>query len=325
MKKTNIFTILTLGIMMLGFSACQDGDWDPVTDYKLWNDTIDFHNVIPIAHLKANYSDAISNSSYAKIEDDLQIQGYVVCNDEGGNISQQIIVKDDRYGEDTGYIIIGINENSLYNYVKPGQQFIMNLKGLYIGGYGKSAQIGYPSMSSTSGAQRIGRMTIQDWRSHVKLIDEPRPDLVPEPIPFSSSMDKDTYSAHLVYVDGTFQDADGTAILAPDELADAGNAVNRTFIDQQGKKVDIRTSTYSDFARMVMPKGLVRVYGVAIRYNNDWQIQMRTAGDLVDLSQVNPDEQGPTQGGDNQGQTQGDDNQDPTGEDNNQGSIPGQI
>ena len=49
MKKTNIFAILMLGIMTLGFNACQDGDWDPVTDYKLWNDTIDFNNVIPIA------------------------------------------------------------------------------------------------------------------------------------------------------------------------------------------------------------------------------------------------------------------------------------
>ena len=322
MKKTNIFTILTLGIMMLGFSACQDGDWDPVTGYKLWNESIEPGDQIPISQLKGAYFDAISNSSYAKITEDWQIHGVVVVNDEGGNISQQLIVCDDVYNDDGGYIIIGINENSLYNYVKTGQQFRMNLKGLYIGGYGKNAQIGYPSMSSTSGAQRIGRMTIQDWRSHVNFLGDPVPSLVPEPIPFYKQMDRDTFSDHLVYVEGNFVDADGTAILAPDEMADAGNAVNRSFKTQQGETVDIRTSTYSDFARMVMPKGLVRVYGVAIRYNNDWQIQMRTAKDLVDLSQINPDDQDPTQGDGNQDPTQGDD-QDPTQGDDNQNPTPG--
>ena len=259
---------------------CQDGEWDPVTDYKLWNDTIEVNNVVPISQLKAHYGNAIMNSSYEKIEEDYQIRGVVIANDEGGNISQQIIIKDDS-GEN-GYIIIGITETSLYSYVKVGQQILMNLQGLYIGGYGMNAQIGYPSKSATSGAERIGRMTIQEWRSHVKFLGDPDPSLVPEAIEFSSKMDKDTYSDHLVYVDGSFVDADGEAILAPDDMADAGNAVNRSFKTTSGETVDIRTSTYADFCKLVMPTGQVRVYGIAIRYNNSsWQIQMRTAGDLV--------------------------------------------
>lgn len=307
--KDYIKYLCTLCCLCVLFGACQDGDWDPVTDYKLWNENIEPGDIIPISQLKGLYSEAISNSSYAKIEEDLQIHGVVVVNDEGGNISQQIIVKDDIYNEEDGYIIIGITENSLYNYVKPGQQFRMNLKGLYIGGYGKNAQIGYPSMSSTSGAQRIGRMTVQQWRSHVNFLGDPVPELLPEPIEFSTRMDKDTYSDHLVYVDGTFEDADGEAILAPDDIADAGNSVNRSFKTIQGEKVDIRTSTYSDFARMVMPKGQVRVYGVAIRYNDSsWQIQMRTAGDLVTLNQGN-NNQDPTQGDNDQQPFEGD----PTG------------
>ena len=205
----------------------------------------------------------------------------MTVNDDGGNISQQIIVKDD-----TGYIIIGITENALYSYVKPGQQILMNLKGLYIGGYGMNAQIGYPSMSATSGARRIGRMTREDWYLHVKFLGEPDPSLVPAPIAFSSKMNMDTYSDYLVYADGTFDDADGEAILAPTKEADAGNSVNRTLRLTSGGTVDVRTSTYSDFASMIIPKGKVRVYGVAIRYNNSsWQLQMRTADDIVSLTE----------------------------------------
>ncbi len=273
---------LCLLCVLCGVSmSCQDGDWDPVTDYKLWNDTIELGNTIHIQELKGVYYDAIQNSSFTKIEDDLQLRGVVVVNDEGGNISQQIIVKDFTLDTDDGYIIIGVSETSMFSYVKPGQRILMNLKGLYIGGYGKNAQIGYPSKSATSGAERIGRMTIQDWRSHVCLEGEPDQRLIPEPVEFDPNWDKDDYSDHLIYVDGSFTEADGTATLAPTDMADAGNAVNRTFKMTNGKTVDIRTSTYSDFGNMVMPKGTVRVYGVVIRYNNTWQIQMRTADDLV--------------------------------------------
>lgn len=266
--------------LLCGFcTGCQDGDWDPVTDYTLWNDTIQERNVVSIQSLKQKYKTAISNSSYAKIEEDVQIKALVTVNDEGGNISQQIIVKDD-----SGYIIVGVTENSMYSYVKPGQTILMNLKGLFIGGYGMNAQIGYPSKSATSGAERIGRMTRYDWYDHVKFLGAPDKTLVPEAIEFKTSLNKDTYSDYLVYVEGKFVDADGEAILAPENMADAGNSVNRSFAISSGGTVDIRTSTYADFYRMVMPTGRVRVYGVAIRYqDSSWQIQMRTGDDLVVL------------------------------------------
>ena len=259
--------------------SCQDGDWEAPTGYTLWNDTITERNVVDLATLKAKYKDAISNSSYALIEEDVQLKGVVTVNDEGGNISQQLVVKDN-----TGYIILGITETSMYSYVKPGQQFLLNLKGLYIGGYGMNGQIGYPSMSSTSGAKRIGRMPREEWYKHVKFLGTPDKSLVPAPIEFSPTMNKDQYSDYLVYVEGTFDDADGEAILAPAMEADAGNAVNRVFRMANGSTVDVRTSTYSDFGSMIIPQGKVRVTGVAIRYNDSaWQLQMRTEKDIEEI------------------------------------------
>jgi len=118
----------------------------------------------------------------------------------------------------------------------------------------------------------------------VNFLGTPDKTLVPAAIEFKPSLDKDTYSDYLVYVEGTFADADGEAILAPVNMADAGNSVNRTFKIASGGTVDIRTSTYADFYKMVMPTGRVRVYGVAIRYqDSSWQIQMRTGDDLVIL------------------------------------------
>ena len=270
---------ITSGLLV----ACQDGDWDAPADYTIWNDTITERNIITLSDLKKQYKDAISNNSYALIEEDVQFKGVVTVNDEGGNISQQIVVKDN-----SGYIIIGIRENSIYSYVKTGQQILINLKGLYIGGYGMNGQIGYPSMSSTSGAKRIGHMAREIWYEHVKFLGDPDPSLVPEPIEFFSYLDKDTYSDYIVYAEGLFTDADGESLLAPDKEVDAGNAVNRSLLlSNGGGLVDIRTSAYSDFCKMRIPRGRVRVYGVAIRYNNSsWQIQMRTAKDLVSLEEA---------------------------------------
>lgn len=279
MKSGNIFSIALCMLCAFAATSCQDGDWDDEvnTGHTIWNDTITERNVRTIAELKSEYKQAISNSGYALVDKDYQMKAWITVNDEGGNISQQLIVQDA-----TGYIIIGVTENSMYSYAKPGQVILLNLKGLYIGGYGMNAQVGYPSMSSTSQAKRIGRMSRQMWYSHVRFLSETHE--LDDPAPFSTSMNMDTESDKLVYVEGTFMDADGKAVLAETSLADAGNSVNRNFRTDDGRTVTIRTSCYSDFAAMVMPTGRVRVVGAAIRYNtSSWQIQMRTADDIIPL------------------------------------------
>ena len=283
MKKTTIFCAIALG--MATMNSCMDGDWDvPSADHLIiGQDSITERNVISIQDLKAKYSSAIDNSSFKEVTEDLQLKGIITCNDEGGNLSQQLVVTDG-----TSNIIIGITEDAMHSYAKVGQEILLNLKGLYVGGYGKNGQIGSPSMSSTHQSQRIGRMTRQMWYDHVKLVGTPDASKVPAPIPFKSSWtsesDYKTYANTLVYVEGTLSGANGTLKLAEPSQADAGNSVNVTLNITGGGSVTIRTSCYSDFASMVMPTGKVRVYGLLTPYNNNqWQIMMRTADDLVQL------------------------------------------
>jgi hypothetical protein len=44
--------------------------------------------------------------------------------------------------------------------------------------------------------------------------------------------------------------------------------------------VVVRTSTYADFANVAMPTGKVDITGIASRFNNTWQILMRTEKDI---------------------------------------------
>jgi DNA/RNA endonuclease YhcR with UshA esterase domain len=79
-------------------------------------------------------------------------------------------------------------------------------------------------------------------------------------------------------------EADGTAVFAPNDgsVSLTANCANRTIKDVGN--VVLRTSTYADFANKPMPTGRVDITGVATRYNDTWQLLMRTDKDIVESS-----------------------------------------
>ena len=99
------------------------------------------------------------------------LRGTVICTDDGGNLTQQIVLQDGSK-QDPGFLIIGVNQDALYNFIQPGQEILFSLKGCYIGGYGKNGQLGYPSKNA-AGVERIGRMSQQDFWSRVKFLGAP--------------------------------------------------------------------------------------------------------------------------------------------------------
>lgn len=287
MKTKNIFYLLVAGLSLTVYTSCIDGDWeDPTTNSTIsyyGNDAIvenpDAH--ISVADLKAKYKSVTDGTNqFEEITEDLQLKGMVTVNDIGGNVSQQIVLDDG-----TGKIVIGITDNSIYAYLNPGQDILVNLKGLYIGGYGKQPQIGYPSTgrnpaTSSYGVTRIGRMPKQMWYTHFRSISEADVTRV-DTLDFDPNWDMDLYAGSIVCIkDVTLSGADGKNVLADVANSDLGNGVNVT-IKGLSKDITLRTSTYADFAQMVMPQGKVTVYGLLSRYNTTWQVALRYETDLV--------------------------------------------
>ena len=137
MKKLNIYTALL--IAALGLGSCMNEDWQapdfgnnpPYGNNEIIPST---SNKITIADLKAKYANVFSSNGYKLIEEDLQLHAVVNGNDQGGNLYKQISIQDE-----TGGIIVGINGTDLYAFMPVGQKIVINLKGLYIGAYGKMA------------------------------------------------------------------------------------------------------------------------------------------------------------------------------------------
>ncbi len=276
--KTTYLLIFALACTL--FSSCMNGDWDE-PDFNgaapYGNNSLTEQNVITIAELIKKYPNVFASTDQNKqIDEDIMIKGRITGNDVGGNIYKQVTLQDN-----TAAIIIAINEGGLNGYLAEGSEILVDLKGLYIGGYRKQPEIGAP-YNGTS----IGRMQKDIWAKHFKILGSPDASLI-QPVDFSTIKNEmDANCAKLVTLkDVTFKEADGKSTFSTG--TSTGNAVNQE-LDGYGSKVVIRTSTYADFAAIPLPYDNVAkkklkcdITGIATRYNSTWQILIRKTSDIV--------------------------------------------
>ena len=226
-----------------------------------------------IAQLKEKYNSTITGNSVQQITEEIVIEGVVVANDESGNVYKQFIINDA-----TGAMVIGVNDVGLYAMVPKGQRVRIACKDLYIGGYGKMAQIG----ALYNG--KVGRMNRYVYPQHIRIIgipDPTQPEMIPDTIDSSYFTDANMNAlANYVRLEGVeITEADGTATWAPEELQNSSNVVERHI--KMGKtNIVLRMSTYADFANEAMPDGKLNINGVMTRYNNYWQFVISSTSDI---------------------------------------------
>ena len=281
-KKYILFALATLGLV----TACHDKDWDAPSEEQAMqaygNQYLQESNLKTIAEVIALYSNEIKNNSLKEVKTPLQIKGVVTGNDEGGNIYNSIYIQDN-----TGAIAISISQSGLYGPFAVGQTVLVELEGLYVGGYGKQPQIGttYTNPNKEGATPQVGRMSRYIWQQHYKLVAAV-PGLIAEPTVVKwnfNTLDINKDCGKLITLQGvTLAEADGTAVFAPNDgsVTLTSNCANRVITGLSN--VVLRTSTYADFAKTVMPTTLVDITGVATRYNDTWQILMRDVTDIVE-------------------------------------------
>lgn len=274
MKAIKYLSILALSL--IATSCMNEFDEPQFSEPPFGNNEIGEANMT-IADLKAEYASTISGNSVKQITEDIIIEGVVVANDESGNVYKQFIINDE-----TGAMVIGVNDVGLYAMVPKGQRVRIACKDLYIGGYGKMAQIG----GLYNG--KVGRMNKNIYPQHVRLIgipDPTQPEMQPELIDesFFTNENKNDL-AKFVRLEGVeITEADGTALWAPEELQ-YNNVVERHI--KVGKtNIVLRMSTYADFANEAIPTGELNINGVMTRYNDYWQFVISHTTDIEKVSE----------------------------------------
>lgn len=285
----NIKYLLMLVLACSLFTGCMDDDWDTPNAEALnkayGNQEIAETNVITIGSLKGKYESVInaSTNSYEQITEDVQIKGRVVGNDIGGNIYNEVSIDDG-----TGAILICISQGGLFSYLPVGQEIVVDLKGLYIGGYGKQAEIGMP-YTNAKGNSYVSRMSRVLWNKHFKLTGvADASKVVAEEFDLSKRTNEEYFTANngklMTIKNVEFTNADGKTTFAPSDEKDAANSVNRG-LSQNGKPIAtsslvVRTSSYADFAAKQLPTGKLNITGVFTRYRTTWQILIRDERDI---------------------------------------------
>ena len=285
----NIKYLLMLVLACSLFTGCMDDDWDTPNTEALnkayGNQEIAETNVITIGSLKEKYESVInaSTNSYEQITEDVQIKGRVVGNDIGGNIYNEVSIDDG-----TGAILICISQGGLFSYLPVGQEIVVDLKGLYIGGYGRQAEIGMP-YTNAKGNSYVSRMSRVLWNKHFKLTGvADASKVVAEEFDVSKRTKEEYFTANngklMTIKNVEFTNADGKTTFAPSDEKDAANSVNRG-LSQNGKPIAtssivVRTSSYADFAAKQLPTGKLNITGVFTRYRTTWQILIRDERDI---------------------------------------------
>ena len=277
MKKQSYIIALLAGLFAL--ASCQDGNWDIPEGIPYGNNDLKAGTTVTIAELQSTYASVISSDNYKQITEDLWLRCVVNGNDYGDNLYKQLSVQDG-----TGGIIIGINGSDQGAFMPVGQKLLINLKDLYIGGYGNMAQIG----GLYNGG--LGRMELTEWKQHVRLIMDNMPEaqafgtMKVDTIDFDPNKTMAQQCGRVVRLSGVTIARDGTPVIAPDDgsVSLVSNCVNRTLSGgNAGKKCVLRTSTYASFKGVTIPTTPVELYGIATIYRGTWQILARTQSDLT--------------------------------------------
>ncbi len=266
-----------LGIMMLGFNACQDGDWD-APDFSdgapYGNNALTENNVISIAQLEAKYPAYMGSFTCVEITESLQLRVRVTGNDVQGNIYNSIAVQD----EEGTALIVCISASDLFAMMPVGQELLIDLKGLYIGCYGSQPQLGTP-YTNAAGNTFPSRMPHDTWQNHVKLLGKADPSKVVA-TEFTTACDLDKDCGKLMTLKNvSIKGADGSVTWA--SKADAGSQTSVTkYFNELGSSYMVYTSTYSDFANTPIPTGKMNLTGIWKRYNNKWELIIRDVNDI---------------------------------------------
>jgi hypothetical protein len=241
-------------------------------------------------------TDFRDGDSFQEVTENCQIRGYVTANDVSGNIYNEVAIQDE-----TGAILIEIQQGGLYGYLPVGAEILVELKGLCVGNYRMQPQIGMPSKVSqgnNAGKDQLGKISRKLWQDHFRITGNT---MIIEPEVFVEGQTRADWNAlddggklarmvNVTFNKGNYYNGTTTVPLPYDDNAQFANPELNTsvswFFNGLPQTVMLYNSNFSDFAAVKLPKGMVTITGILKRYNDSWEMVMRDINDISTFSVV---------------------------------------
>ena len=288
MKK--VFLALFAGT--LTFASCMN-DWDnEIVDNDLYSAENIGEPTTTLSQLRKDYASEISNISYKLVEKDEIVEGIVVANDISGNIYQSIFIQgvaeDGTLDTSEGGFCVSIKGlGCLYSIYPVGQKVRINLKGLYVGSYGKSPRIGMPYIN-TNGAMKLGPMPFPIMQTHIQKIGKPNANMVQAREIKAADLSKsniDKLTPMLVVLKNVEVSGAGKPYAHWEAGGDVYSETHDITIDGVTQSQLLYTSTSSTFAGDTIKPGKKTIYGLLNRYSSSYQLSLRSIDDIIELGE----------------------------------------
>ena len=260
------FSLFFLLVFSVSFNACKKGFDTP-------GNTGDPGVVatVSIKDLKSRYT----SGAAVAVTDDQVIEGVVVCDDKSGNYYQQIAIQDA-----TGGILLRLGSANLYNYYPVGRKIFVKLKGLYLGQYNGTLQLGAGIDSAYISQGGVTLLAFNLFDQHIIKgpLNQPITPVVVTASQLTTSL-QDKYISTLIRMEDVEFAATDTGKSYAD-LGQSGNRIVQACAAPGSNRITLRTSNYSNFAEVKVPAGNGGIVGVYSYFGSTKQLTIRDTSDV---------------------------------------------
>ena len=251
--------IIGFSALLLSLTACQS-DFDMP---DMVEPTYEGTPNITIAEIRAMGAGMTQNDTI-RFADNLVLKAVVSANDKSGNIFKKIYLQDA-----TGNIEMEVDQSNIYTDYPVGQELFLDLKGLSLSVYGGELQLGHPDAYNfrcpyvvfTAQAHKNGYPDVK--KINLKEVSR-----------ISELGNADAF-ALVKFKNVRFKNG-GKNKFAPK----GENYTTEYLLDSKGDSIAVRTSNYAEFAAETLPADYGNVTAILGRYNDSWQLTIRTLDDL---------------------------------------------
>ncbi|MGN7784175.1 DUF5689 domain-containing protein [Niabella sp. 22666] len=228
---------------------------------------------LSIRDLKARYT-AIGN--FQRINEEHIISGIVIADDRSGNFYKQIIIQDE-----TGGIPVLLDANNVYTQYPVGRRVFILLKGMMLGDYGGTIQIGIDSSRSDDGRflnlEGIPQTLFDQYIVKGSFNNTITPKMV-KPADFTKTINDPLLSTLVQIGNAEFRNADISKTYA--DPSTNVSAVNFTLATCERQSIILRNSSYARFAAFNVPDGNGIITGIPGIFNGTMQLTIRDTTDV---------------------------------------------
>ena len=217
----------------------------------------------------------------------IYIAGRVVSESESGNIYNSIVLQDE-----TGAINVAVRTNTLEKSYLFGQEVVVDVTNLKIGGYNSLMQLGDEGVYN--GAPSMTFMEGTLFEEHAQINGAPQTALVDTMVVTIEEIEAAKADANglIKYQSRLVRLNDLTFLDAGKPLAESATT-DRYAKDASGKQINVRTSAYASFKNDLLPSGAGSVVGILSYYGTGWQLLLNDITGLIGF-----EESGDQPGGD---------------------------